>query len=439
MSGPKSSRYYMSRVQRQLLLEQLKKRREEEILKERKRNELEVIKRSCEQLKNEVSGLKDIIDRTNKLAGEGFEGTVDVLLLRSICEEASNEISKAEELGTNAELEKIRETSQNISSVIRKVHSGINTGKNSLVYQEGLFRDETINSISSGFELSFANISNRNQLKENKYLQLIVDELDKLVGLTISNELKQQFELLREKADEITSVDYIQNFYSISVIPFVKKCKEYDRLYSENGEEYKNLCLRYEYLADKLNQEADPVPFSQQAISILLERIAFLEAEELRVNEEAYICQCIDEAMSELNYEVIGSRNVTKKNGKQFRSVLYEFDEGTAVNVTYSNDGQITMELGGVSTEDRLPTEAESESLEEDMHAFCDDFHEIEKRLKARGIETEHILHLPPEAQFAQIINSTDYEMTKDIGKFVAKTTNRKRGDSTGATLHREE
>ena len=96
------------------------------------------------------------------------------------------------------------------------------------------------------------------------------------------------------------------------------------------------------------------------------------------------------------------------------------------------------MELGGIGDEDRMPTDAESTSLEEDMRSFCDDFYEIEKKLKARGIEPKHISHLPPEAQFAQIINVTDFDMTEDIGHYEAKKSKRRQGGSAGASLHRE-
>ena len=233
-------------------------------------------------------------------------------------------------------------------------------------------------------------------------------------------------------------LNFLENFYSISVIPFVKRCKAYDKLDEQYGEDYRMLCLRYEYLARELNHEIETVPFSAQAVSILLEKIATLEAEELKTKEEAYICQCIDEAMAEMNYSVIGSRNVTKKNGKKFRNVLYMFDEGTAVNVTYSSDGQISMELGGIGDEDRMPTDAESASLEEDMRSFCDDYYEIEKKLKAKGIEPRHISHLPPEAQFAQIINVSDYEMTEDVSQYEAKKSKRRQGGTAGATLHKE-
>ena len=85
---------------------------------------------------------------------------------------------------------------------------------------------------------------------------------------------------------------------------------------------------------------------------------------------------------------------------------------GTAVNVTYSSDGQIAMELGGISREDRLPTVEETQVLTEDMETFCGEFAEFEKRLRAKGVILgNRIAMSPPSADYAAIINVNDYEI----------------------------
>lgn len=118
--------------------------------------------------------------------------------------------------------------------------------------------------------------------------------------------------------------------------------------------------------------------------------------------------------MEEMGYTVIGSREVTKKNGKHFRNELYTYGEGTAVTVTYSSDGKIAMELGGIDSKDRLPDAHETSVLCESMEQFCDDFKEIEKRLIAKGVVlADRISLLPPSAEYAQIINTADYHMTE--------------------------
>lgn len=437
MSGPKSSRYSMTLRQRQMLQEQLRRAREAQILEERKRTEIDVIHHNCSQLRSSVTELQELIAQSDRFSQEGHDGNIDITSLRAFFKEVLTEVEKAEELGTSKGLEQLSAESKKISSLVRKIHSERHKTEIALGQQESSFRDENMKIISSGFELSFANISDGEALKENVFLKRILEELDKLTDMSIPDDLMVKFDVLRRKADEIKSMDYLENFYSISIVPFIKECRERDKLEKQYGEDYRVLRLRYEYLAKELNREIEEIPFSANAVSILLDRIATLEAEELKTKEEFYICQCIEEAMAEMNYSVIGNRDVTKKNGKKFKNVLYKFDEGTAVNVTYSSDGQITMELGGVSDEDRMPTDAESASLEEDMRSFCDDFYEIERKLRARGIEPKHISHLPPDVQFAQIINVSDFEMVEDIGYYEAKKGKRRSG-STGVTLHKE-
>lgn len=81
------------------------------------------------------------------------------------------------------------------------------------------------------------------------------------------------------------------------------------------------------------------------------------------------------------------------------------------------------MELGGIGTDDRIPTDAESASLASDMRIFCDDYYEIEKRLRKKGIITKKISILPPEEQYAQIINVSDYTMRADVAEYEVKST----------------
>ena len=144
-----------------------------------------------------------------------------------------------------------------------------------------------------------------------------------------------------------------------------------------------------------------------------------------RKEEQEYISECVDKAMQEMGYKVIGNREVVRKDGRRFTNELYLFDEGTAVNVTYSEEGQITMELGGLDDQDRIPSEAECQSLAQDMVSFCDDYLKIEEKLRAMGIVSHRVSILPPEAQFAQIINTSDYCMKEDVVSYEAKKTHK--------------
>ena len=80
------------------------------------------------------------------------------------------------------------------------------------------------------------------------------------------------------------------------------------------------------------------------------------------------------------------------------------------------NAGKIAMELGGIDSTDRLPSSSEASKLEDEMAAFCDKFTEFEKRLAAKGIVCKNrVSHLPPKAEYAQIINTSDYDMKTEV------------------------
>ena len=161
---------------------------------------------------------------------------------------------------------------------------------------------------------------------------------------------------------------------------------------------------------------------SENGIANLKAEISKLEAEALENSEQEYIAETIDEVMEEMGYDLIGSREVTKKSGKRFRDELYTFSEGTAVNIRYDNQGKIAMELGGIDSTDRLPSSSEASRLEDEMVAFCDKFTEFEKRLAAKGIVCKNrVSHLPPKAEYAQIINTSDYDMKTEIETFKAE------------------
>ena len=139
--------------------------------------------------------------------------------------------------------------------------------------------------------------------------------------------------------------------------------------------------------------------------------------------------------MQKMGYKLIGEREKTRKNGKKFKNELYLFDEGTAVNVTFADNGQITMELGGIDHADRVPTDAESRQLSEDMQAFCDDYKEISAYLKKKGIEMTKISHLPPDSQYAQIINVSDYSLTETVADYSTRQT--KSGTASQKAMHK--
>lgn len=224
------------------------------------------------------------------------------------------------------------------------------------------------------------------------------------------------------KMNEIQGEEFLKNFSALTVSPLIRKCKSFLAEYEECHEEFEKLYFEYTALCELYCYTAQECPCTAASVAFLkteIQRITEAAGEE---DEQAYISECLDEVMEEMGYAVLGHRQVTKKSGKHFQNKLYIYGEGTAVSVTCSPDGKVAMELGGLDGEDRLPDERETSLLCDSMESFCDDFKEIERRLLAKGvILADRISMLPPEAEYAQIINTSDYELEAEAERFEAE------------------
>ena len=418
MSGPKSSRYYLTQRQREIIQEQLRKERERKILEEKKKKELSVLKNKKRQMKDLIVELVELVDSIEQSYDASEKDKLQMQAIRKKCSASLSVLEYVDSLSVDSELGTLQTSCKKVSEIIKELLSEKRKVIQIQEICENDVRDRTIDFVVPGFDLTFSNIGNRKALHTNKYTHLIYEALESVRLLDLPDVFSEKFQDIKAKSEKITSVDYLENFYSITVLSFVKECRKYHELLSKYGEQYLTLKIRYDDLCRELGKEPEDIELTEQAVSILLEKITELEAEEMERREQEYIQKCIDEAMEEMNYSVVGGRTVIKKNGRQFKNILYKFAEGTAVNVTISKDGQISMELGAVDSVDRVPSVSEQESLVKHMVDFCEDYSEIEKRLKAKGVEVQHISHLPPQAQYAQVINIADYDMYEDIGMY---------------------
>lgn len=410
MSGPKTSQYTLTPEQRRIIMEQRKIRMECELLIKQQRD-----------IRSIVVQADQVIEQIEPLMMETGSDTGVVNQAKALRSEAMTVLNSVAQMNSGNGLMPLQNANRKIGEVSGKLAAITSELKKEFTSADKAFRTEMTERISEGFNISFDNLGEDDDLQNNDYYRKIEADLASLSDCTISEELEARMQIIREKANEIDDIGFLKNFCAMTVSPFVKECRTYHDAYTAYGEEYERKRFIYETNAQMLGVTAEHVPFSAEAVSILDTKIRETENAILFREEQAYISHCVDEAMQEMGYSVLGNRDVVRRNGKKFHNELYLFDEGTAVNVTYSSDGQITMELGGLGKEDRIPTDAESTSLVSDMRTFCDDYYEIERRLRKKGIVTKRISILPPEEQFAQIINVSDYDLCADVSAYEAR------------------
>ena len=259
---------------------------------------------------------------------------------------------------------------------------------------------------------------------------------DSLLPDAIARKIKQAVSALQK----IESIEYLTTFHSITVTSIFKEIDAFRREEKERKAAYAELTSRYETLCSMAGEDAKRIPYSESAVEILHSEAERLELFLVRQQEQVYIRDCVDEVMSDMGYDLIGSREVLKKSGKRFRNELFTLNEGTAVNVTFSSDGQIMMELGGLAREDRIPTSDETEALIRDMENFCGEFAEFERRMLAMGIVVRRRIVLsPPAAEYAAIINVNDYDIAESTQVSVMNAAEKHRKQTQKRTMRRGE
>lgn len=415
MSGPKTSRYTLTAAQRRALQEQ----RRRELEEQRRRERISKAKSKLALLSAKTYGLSNIteeaLDQARLLNERTGSDNGFAVLKNQLSENTGNlvaSIEKANESDSVELLEQaVREAQQafdDLSKLRGKLDGLISKNKQEL-------RKDIMNSLDSVADVDFSKIQSpaERQLEQRK--DEIANNLSNLLSPILNDELHDSIEKALKHLDEIDNPDFLSNFNAMTVAPLEKKCREYTALRQEIGDEYDDLMIRYTVLCKEQKIIPQNIAFERGAVEKLDSLITELEKAADSADEQSYISRCIDEVMEDMGYKLVGNRSVTKKSGRHFRNELYSFSEGTAVNVTYSDNGNITMELGGVDTKDRMPDTLETERLTEDMRSFCGQYREFEHRLAEKGVVSNHISLLPPEPVYAQVINVSDYDMTDNI------------------------
>lgn len=395
--------------------------------------------KTLERLKDELAGAKENLKKLSEnldilveKLDTGRTGQRRVKELVAWVEELMNE---AESCGSDRELEQLRETNRKIDSTVKEAQETYDQQR--LKIKE-LSSSYTYGDIDVGVELNIDQ-EIRRPLSYIEHQQGAMQEILDTVGkMNLSHELLRELNEIEKKAREITDRTFIDNYYAMTVIPFVKRCEQQDKWMEKNRDEFSELVSRHMYCCEYLGipQQMTYV-CSPENFKALRETVEQLESQCLQAEEQNYIAKSMDEVMRDMGYRVIGDREVTKKSGKRFRNELYHFSEGTAVNITYAAEGQIGMELGGMDTCDREPTEAEVHVLCDEMTEFCEHVPEIEKRLKDRGILlAKRITQLPPTEDYAQIINVSDYCLKDAVEQF--DVSSRRQGRRKEQVLRKE-
>ncbi len=432
MSGPKVSIYSLTPAQIAAIHKAVEQERlhQEQLKAERK--EKKRISKSITTKIEHITKLKDYINSFSNISEQSKEWTGDNELeklikigLQLINHIQSNDLKVTED----SDLSKLSDTLDFLTNNEKILDETIETILQKSNHQRNLIDEKLNDAVYSGFkELNSYNITQDDQrIIETKarYYSKINESKDILGDLhpELSTKLDKSISIIKSN----NSLEFLENYFSIELKPLlnqVKEAVEFDKKYKNK---YEQLLTKYEVLREELNtkDQTQVFAYNDEGILLLEQAVSKLEIEANRKAEAEYITDSINDIMIEMGYKNIGERHIQKKSGKKYNSELYDYGNGTAVNITYGSDGKISMELGKLDVKDRIPDNEEKASLVNAMETFCLNFNEIENRLLSRGVKVgDRISMMPPEEAFAQIINTTDYHI---ISSSESKETNKRK------------
>ena len=411
MSGPKSSIYTLTPEQHRILAEQRRIERAKAVAYETIKRNRAALKRLSISTQHEIVVTDEALSR---LGNDGGYAQKTNELLR-IISEAEMTIVRVDSNSLSSLETAVKTTSESV----KKAEQLKKEIQNIVSVSEAKVKINITTALDDGFSTSFSNIhpvvSDVNQKKAEIISRIHAVRNSAVLSEELYTELDQAEKLISNIFDK----QFLKNHIAITVSPLLKRCKAYAEAYRMYHKEYETLYSEYTALCKLYHFVMQEYPFSVESISVLKAEIKRIKDISEKQAEQSYIQQALDEVMTEMGYSILGSREVTKRNGRHFRNELFTYGEGTAVNVTYSPDGKIAMELGGLDTTDRTPTDDESVALCGDMEDFCDSFKEIEQRLLVKGVVlASRVQLLPSDVAYASIINVSDYNMKSQTKRF---------------------
>lgn len=430
MSGPKSARYTLTPEQRRILAEA----RERERKTKRELDKLQQYRGEIVALKERLDTATTSIDMFVDRVGEGNEVQQSIrksiIQIEAIIQESAG-LSKQSGLES---LQSFNTKAKTVEEIARKIVAQYESQSSEI---NAALSKNIEDSITEGMSIRIDDEIVKPQSHLESQKAKIKDVLHEIQSINISSDLQKECIAILIRAQEITDDSFIDNYYAMTVLPYIKRCKAYEEQIKEYGEEFDELVSKHRYYSECLGMPVISFTFSMDTLNSLRHEVAELESQSAKIEEQQYISESLDQVMRDMGYNVVGSREVVKKSGRKFRNELYHFSAGSVVNVTYAANGQISMELGGVDTCDREPSEEESSVLCDEMVEFCDEFPEIERRLKEKGvILMNRISMLPPAEEYAQIINVSDFNMTDKVD--VLETASKKQTEKRKQVLRKE-
>ena len=209
----------------------------------------------------------------------------------------------------------------------------------------------------------------------------------------------------------------VKLFVTNQIPKIEKKIADEKQKRKELSDVFNSLYSDYVLLCEECGLEKSLYSISEDSVRAMAKDIKKMNCYLQSKSEKEAIKKAIDEVMEELGYPVLATKYLSSKDGENCKKLLLQYADDKAVDVTITDNGQITMEIGIMDNEDRVPTPDEAAGLCSDMQQFCNDYRIIEQKLEEKGLIFSDRNFLPPTAAYAEIINVSEYGLEVEFSE----------------------
>ena len=297
MSGPKSSRYTLTVAQRRALAEQLEKQRQLRIQAEKDERQRSKNLELCGDIDALIKKNDKLIDYARKVQNDtGLEiheiekATITsqkviartYLIRGQIRKEKGNALvaQKQELLSAKAELRSLYATlNSGISDTQKKDKQNLTAA---IAEAANLTFDVPVGDMPP---------EENNSICEEEAKQKCVDTMMAIEDSGLSAKLKDEHKVITDKLTDIQTADFFKNYYALTIIPFIKECKEWTNLVDRIGDRFKAAESEYRILCEEQDKQQEQFEFNEEGLAKLETEVARLKTAKLDDEEQAYISQ----------------------------------------------------------------------------------------------------------------------------------------------------
>ena len=438
MSGPKYMRYSLSAEELQRLLqEQLERQRQEAIRKEKQRMEklidaeeknLHSASKAIERQKNvSINNINTVISNIEKELAKLIKSStelekIDDYSIKNSHESLSNEfnvlVNKNKDNNASMTLKAIYANHNELNELFEKVSKEVEKA-NTKVSE---VKQKILDNISVEIEKSIAEFAYSEYQKEIEFDAS--DYLDEIINLSnnekLSAPLKRSVNAVLDRLQSIKDVKQLKDYCLGVVGQIIYECETYLSDYEHRYEKFEKLYEAYEGLCMILHIQPNVIEFSDEAITYLEQENEKLQCEAESLLERQYIATSFNNILKEMGYNLLGQKANSINNDIYYTNRLYSYENGNVASVTFSSNGQISIEIGSVDNVNREPSKQEAINQVKSMERLCEDLPLIEERLAEKGIVLKQRIAMQPACEeVAQIFNGKDYNIKVNKEEYI--------------------